>query len=240
MSEFILDVVNDRLRQAYRAAPLPDGPVLEAGGGSFSHFELPDGAPLLALDISHGQLVRNEATPLRLQADLHALPIGERRLGMVVCFNVIEHLDDPESALRQMVDALAPGGLLLLGCPNRNSLKGVITAWTPVWVHRAYYRWIVGKVDRGDGHYDVFPTPFRSVVSDRRLAPFLAERGLELEWVNVYDGAAAFGITTGSWKTRLAAIPYYALARTLKVMTGGRFDGTGSDMLMIARRPSAA
>jgi 2-polyprenyl-3-methyl-5-hydroxy-6-metoxy-1,4-benzoquinol methylase len=46
-------------------------------------------------------------------------PIFEGQFSLVVAFEVVEHLDDPEGALRAWRALLKPGGLLALTTPNR-------------------------------------------------------------------------------------------------------------------------
>lgn len=233
--QIIFEKCNQILRQHHRVHGNPRSTVLEAGGGSFSHFWLPEGSKLIALDISLGQLLRNQSTSTKVQADLHHLPIRPHSLGMVVCFNVIEHLDDPEAALTQLIASLARGGILLVGCPNRESLKGLLTRFMPLWLHRLYYRFIVGKKDRGEGHFDVFARPFKRLVSSRILPNWLGAQNMEILYHKVYDGAAAYQLTTGGLKTRLAGIPYYTLAAMMYFISGGHCGGTDSDILLIAR-----
>lgn len=231
-----IDRFNELLRLEYEKRGLPQPYVLEAGGGSFSFFYIPEGSRLIALDISHEQLVRNQSTQFRVQADLHALPIIGGKLGMIICFNVIEHLEDPERALRQMINALDGGGLMLLGCPNRSSLKGLITRFTPIGLHRAFYKYIVRKKDRGEGHYDAFATPFGRVVSEAELPDWLFQEGMDIVEFTAYDGAAAYYLTRGSTLKRLLSIPYYALATLFDLVSGSRWGGPRSDMLLIARK----
>ncbi len=50
--------------------------------------------------------------------DIRELPYGEDMFGLVVCFQVIEHLEDPSRALHELVRVLAPGGLLLISSSN--------------------------------------------------------------------------------------------------------------------------
>ncbi|OGR90252.1 MAG: hypothetical protein A3J74_10365 [Elusimicrobia bacterium RIFCSPHIGHO2_02_FULL_57_9] len=50
----------------------------------------------------------------------------ERGLDTIICLNVLEHIDDHESALRNMQRALAPGGRLLLLLPQGAWLYGTI------------------------------------------------------------------------------------------------------------------
>ncbi len=47
------------------------------------------------------------------------LPFDDRRFGVVVSFQVIEHIRDDDSYLREIARVLAPGGVLLLATPDR-------------------------------------------------------------------------------------------------------------------------
>ena len=44
----------------------------------------------------------------------------------ITCFQVLEHLDDPRSAILFMVEKLKPGGILILAVPNQDGLLGVV------------------------------------------------------------------------------------------------------------------
>lgn len=57
---------------------------------------------------------------VRLQpGDLRKLEFEDGEFGLVVCFEVIEHFEEPLTVLDQLVRVLAPGGLLLISSPNR-------------------------------------------------------------------------------------------------------------------------
>lgn len=212
------------------------GAVLEAGGGSFTHFPLPPCAALIALDISPGQLQRNADAGLCICADLHQLPVAAGKLGAVFCFNVIEHLARPDLALPQLCRALAPGGLLVLGYPERASLKALVTRATPIGFHRWYYRVVVGKKDRGDGHFDAFPTVFHPLVSSYALHHALDPLGMEVLYLDRYDGARDYQIVGAGIARHLAAIPYYLAGALLAVLSAGRWQPLRSDALLIARK----
>jgi SAM-dependent methyltransferase len=63
--------------------------------------------------------------------DVRKLQLGDDTFELVVCFEVIEHLDDPFTVLDEFVRVLAPGGLLLISSPNRGSYQ----AGNPHHVH---------------------------------------------------------------------------------------------------------
>ena len=53
------------------------------------------------------------------QADCLTLPFASAQFSLVVAFEIIEHLTDPEAFLRELGRVLQPSGVLLLSTPNR-------------------------------------------------------------------------------------------------------------------------
>jgi hypothetical protein len=53
-------------------------------------------------------------------ADVAELPYPEGSFDVIVCFEVVEHVDDPGAVLDELTRVLAPDGLLLISSPNRN------------------------------------------------------------------------------------------------------------------------
>ncbi len=53
------------------------------------------------------------------QTDCLALPFSADRFGLVVAFEIIEHLDQPETFLTELRRVLDPAGALILSTPNR-------------------------------------------------------------------------------------------------------------------------
>ena len=69
---------------------------------------------------------------VRLQAgDIRSLDFEDDGFEMVVCFEVIEHVEDPSVVFDELVRVLAPGGLLLVSSPNR----GVYPPGNPHHLH---------------------------------------------------------------------------------------------------------
>jgi 2-polyprenyl-3-methyl-5-hydroxy-6-metoxy-1,4-benzoquinol methylase len=54
------------------------------------------------------------------EGDVTALPYEDGRFDLIVCFEVIEHLDDPGRALDEFRRLLGPEGLLAVSSPNRD------------------------------------------------------------------------------------------------------------------------
>jgi SAM-dependent methyltransferase len=56
-------------------------------------------------------------------ADITAMPVRTGAVGVVTCFEVMEHLDDPDAAVAEFARVLRPGGQLFLSVPNDKGLK---------------------------------------------------------------------------------------------------------------------
>jgi SAM-dependent methyltransferase len=95
--------------------------VLEVGcgAGRFTEVLLDAGARVFACDLSraveanHANF-RGRAAHFVCQADLMALPVAPGTFDVVVALGVLQHTPLPEAAVRALVAALRPGGLLAL------------------------------------------------------------------------------------------------------------------------------
>lgn len=59
------------------------------------------------------------------QADVLSLPYDDQSFDVVMAAHVIEHLPDPQRALKEMIRVLKPGGMVFV-CITRNSLFGIL------------------------------------------------------------------------------------------------------------------
>jgi 2-polyprenyl-3-methyl-5-hydroxy-6-metoxy-1,4-benzoquinol methylase len=99
--------------------------VLDVGCGNgellaLLHGAHPEVSVLAGADLSPDQIARNRA---RLPAmEFSALDVQKDRLDrtfeLVVCSEVIEHLDDQRNAVKNLTSMVAPGGRLVLTCPT--------------------------------------------------------------------------------------------------------------------------
>jgi SAM-dependent methyltransferase len=111
---------------AYRlAARLADGRVIDAGAGEgYGARLLAARARVVGIELDRDAVThagrRYPAVPF-VRADLCGLPVRARSTDVVVAFQVLEHLPCPETFLEACVEALVPGGLLVLSTPNRDT-----------------------------------------------------------------------------------------------------------------------
>jgi SAM-dependent methyltransferase len=169
-----------------------EGPlrIYEAGGGSAS--SLPSGilknAQVTVVDIDETQLSRNKYANTKMLGDVQKQEFPQYSFDVVVCFNVIEHLDAPDKAIFQFYNALTPGGLLFIGAPNPHSFSGWVTKFTPHWFHVAYYRYMLGYKMAGKPGAVPFPTVFHRVVSPPALIEYCRKLGFKILYFCEYKG----------------------------------------------------
>ncbi len=229
----------DVLRRAHEAlaAHLPaDRPVeiLEAGGGSFTHVRTPRAGRITVLDISPEQLERNDYADEKILGNLEDPGVLKADYDLVVCFDVLEHLERPDKAFANMVAALRPGGLLVVGCPDLFSTKGLLTKFTPHGFHVWYYRTIRGDENAGRPGYAPFPTHLRLGMGFEALKRAAQAAGLEIVFARRYVGPAVEELKAR--KPLLHAL--YALpALIARIATAGRIELADTDWLMVLRRP---
>jgi SAM-dependent methyltransferase len=101
--------------------------VLDAGCATgYGSRLLAGGGPRHVSGVDQARAVLEMAAPetpesVRLEVgDLRKLEFDNDGFDLVVCFEVIEYLEDPLTVLDELVRVLAPGGLLLVSLPNRD------------------------------------------------------------------------------------------------------------------------
>ncbi|WP_299729228.1 class I SAM-dependent methyltransferase [uncultured Tateyamaria sp.] len=115
----------------------PQSEVLDCGIGSGAlsialNSIIADTPNIHGIDLSSKMLAR-AASEMQLtglmpdlrQADILSMPFADASFDVVMAAHVIEHLPDPQLALKEMVRVLKPGGMLLL-CTVRRSAFGVL------------------------------------------------------------------------------------------------------------------
>lgn len=95
-----------------------------------------------------------------MAGEVGGLDIGT--FDLVTCLEVVEHVADKPSFLRDVAARLAPGGLLVISTPNRTAASRVLLVGAAE---------AVGYVPKGTHHWRDFVTP-------EELADLLADAGL--------------------------------------------------------------
>ena len=109
-----------------------DAAILDVGCGTGANLAFlarrTDSTRLIGLDPeAHAlELARERGLALQLvRADAAHLPIATGRAAMIVCCDVLEHLDDDAAACRELARVLRPGGTLVVTVPAGPGLWSV-------------------------------------------------------------------------------------------------------------------
>ncbi|PRH83498.1 class I SAM-dependent methyltransferase [Arenimonas caeni] len=104
-------------RKAPGAVRVAQGVVLDIGAGDrWIERLVPPEAKYVALDYPRTALSLYGARP-HILADAASLPVRSNSVDLVVCLEVIEHVRDPESLLREVSRVLRPNGRACLSMP---------------------------------------------------------------------------------------------------------------------------
>ena len=230
--------VRDRVQELIDASAAAHTPleVLDAGCGSSARFSLPASARRTGIDISPLQLERNHELDEKILGDVQEYRLPAGRYHLIICWTLLEHLPEPKRALDNLVAALAPDGLLVVGVPNVLSTKGLVTKFTPLKAHVWFYRKIHGSTVAGHDDLGPFPTYLRMAISSRGLQRYAERSGLAMPFLATYEGAmqrrarARFGVVGMRWRAIRAAI----IAATL-----GTIDPAATEVVAVMQRSAS-
>lgn len=136
------------------------GPILDLGCGNGPMLValLSAGRDCLGIDVSMTWLIVAQRmardagyAPVLAAAVAEALPLADSALGAVVSLDVIEHVRDVPTYVREINRAVRPGGFVAISTPNRFSLSAEphVFVWGVGWLPRRwqkrFVRWRSGK-----------------------------------------------------------------------------------------------
>lgn len=161
--------------------------ILEAGCGSLSHFDIEDQYQITGIDISQRQLDRNPHLCKRILGDIQTYQFEESSFDVIFCFWVLEHVDAPTLAMESFVKALRQDGILVIGVPNVMSIKGLITKFTPHWLHIFVYRYIFKYELAGIDDNAPFHSTMRLSISPDSVMKFAQAHDLSVIYFNTFE-----------------------------------------------------
>jgi ubiquinone/menaquinone biosynthesis C-methylase UbiE len=112
------------------AAAIPSSTAVEYGPGSGIYLPVlaQHCTKVTAADIEHSYLSGIQPLARKLDGlelvvdDIQDSRFAEGSFGLVLCSEVIEHVPEPERALKTLYRILKPGGIAIVSTPQRNSL----------------------------------------------------------------------------------------------------------------------
>lgn len=231
-----LQTVHEILADRFRGKPVR---IYEAGGGSASFLQrnVMDVTEITVVDIDSVQLANNKYADVKILGDIETYAFPPGSFDLIVCYNVIEHLQAPDKAIELFLQALAPGGLLLIGAPNPRSFSGWVTKWTPHWFHVWYYRAILRHERAGQPGQVPFRTVYHPIVDPIALPEFCRQRGFDVIYLKEYQDDKYERILL---QRPLAGRLVNAAVEILNASNFGRRDLRNGDFHLIAAKPLAS
>src|SRR5215831_13985930 len=204
--------------------------LLEAGCGSASNLSFGKQVWLVGIDISERQLARNTLLHEKIAGDIQRYEFSPESFDAIVCWDVLEHLSQPELALRQFGRAIKPDGLIILKLPNVLSLKGLVTKLLPHTLHVLAYRYFYGDNNAGKDWTAPFKTYMRFNISAGAIRKQAAQLGLETVYFATIDVADV------SWLQRAKAMHfvYVTLKKILGLASMGRIGD--SELIIVLKK----
>ena len=192
----------------------PDALVLDLGCGGYS-FPTPWRQfcrQLIGVDRSPA-MRENTWVGHRIWGDVYAIPLRSDSVDVIILRYVMEHLERPLEALREIARVLRPGGKLVLLTPNRRHYVSLIAWLTPQWFHH----WYLGHFHPTEEKN--FPTLYRA--NTPGVLSKVAERaGLRLTELEMYEGRP--GYLSVTWVTFLLGVAYERLVNRYDALAGFR------------------
>ena len=211
----------------------PDLRVLEAGCGPRLNLSFPPGTYVIGVDEDEVALARNEDLSEAIVGDLGTYTPEPGSLDAVVCWYVLEHVDEPDKIIEGFVRSLKPGGLLALAVPNLRSPKSIITKFTPHSFHVWFRRHVLGRKHAGTPGHGPYPTTLRRAIGPKTLTRQASSLGLEVVHVGYYEDSKQ---VMARRKAYVRGPAWSAVKGIVKVGSLGQLDAAKSEFLILLRR----
>ena len=230
-----LDPVDDEVRgrlQACLEELLPETrpvQVLDAGCGKRLVVPVAGDTYVVGIDIDAAQL--RPDLDEALVGDLQTYDLGRDRFDAIICWYVLEHIADPVIVVQKFVDALRPGGVLVVAVPHVASVKGLVTKYTP----QRFHDWMWSRVFGAGPQHEAFPTVLSRSLTPKALRRQAAANGLAVEFLAEFEAWPQKRIRR---KLRLKGRLFAALASLVRFASLGRVTIAFTDMVMVMHKPA--
>lgn len=177
--------------------------VLEVGCGSNSQLKFTKSNEVTGIDISKDQLERNSFLKNKILGDIQTYNFESKKYDLVICWDVLEHLDEPKMAIQNILSVLNDNGIVVIKVPNLLSFKGLFTKLTPHFVHVFYYRKILEMPLAGTEDRAPFITFLRVDVILSRVINLCKRHNVEMEFFAYFNDINIKNLPRGKKKTFL-------------------------------------
>jgi SAM-dependent methyltransferase len=210
--------------------------VVDAGCGRSSALPIPREVEITGIDLDE------DALKARVQAgkDLDHAILGDVRdcglvapgsADLVISRYVLEHVSNVERAFANLARWVAPGGLVVVQIPDRQSAYGYVARRTPHRLHVWYYRRVLGRPHAGEPGRHPYRVMHEPAISRGGIRALCERHGLVLRCEYVVDELA------------LRRGPQWTLIRTglslLGRLSGNRLTTRHNNLAYVLQRPAA-
>lgn len=203
--------------------------MLDAGCGKKREVSVADECYVVGVDISAAEISANERIDEAIVGDIQTCELGESRFDVIMCWNVLEHVEEPTKALLNFKSALKPQGVLIVAVPHAASVKGVITRFTPYWFHGWVRHILDGEVRRAEP----FPTVMASSIKPKRLCAFARSHDLAVELVSEYESWEQKKLRV---KLRLTGRAFRGIQGVVRAASLGMVTADVTDVIVVMRK----
>lgn len=142
-----------------------------------------------------------------------SIPYEDESFDVVICDNVLEHLDRPTEVFAEVRRVLKPGGRFVAKTPNFWHYVAIGATVTPHWFHQRF------NAARGRMEVDTFPTRYRANTK-RDLRKLANATGLELVHCDRIEGRPEY--LRRWWPAYLLGSAYERLVNSSKLFENFR------------------
>ncbi len=171
------EAMNAMLRSRLEALPQPLR-ILEAGCGRHWPLKLSVPYTLTGLDLDRDALEARTDLDRAIVGDLRTVELAPHSFDVIYNAFVLEHVSGAQRVLERFLEWLAPGGMLVLKIPDRDSAYGFLTRLTPCWTHVMFHRYALRQPLAGTPGHGPYPTYYDAIVSERGMREFCRRKGL--------------------------------------------------------------
>ena len=205
--------------------------ILEAGCGMSSPVKYKQEHYIVGIDISGKQLERNKVIDEKIVGDIQIFKLKELEYDLIICWDVLEHLKNPELALENFKNSIKKDGIIIISVPNLMSVKGLITKLTPFFIHLFFYKYILrSDIHRGEDDKGPFKTYLRKSITYKSFKKFSQSNNLHIIYFDPID--------FGDRLKRASKLGYYGYSLTkflFKILSFGTL-GESDLTLVIAKK----
>jgi len=210
--------------------------VLEAGCGSYTELKLPSYYKLIGIDISQQQLERNKILSEKICGDIQTYPLQAQSYDMVISWYVLEHVKQPLKALQNFNDALKKNGLIVLALPNIWSVKGIVTKFTPTFVHVLFYRVVGKEKSRGKDDMGPFKTYLKPSISPANIKKYALENNLSVEYFGYSEEFLAVYLKKKTALASLVQVCFTIFGGLLRIVSLGKITLGNTDFIIVLKK----